>query len=503
MASKPSARKRSSPYSAHISHGHDDRSVAPAGRPGHELGDRVVLGRRGVGLGEDVGHPAVRPLVRSEVTEPLGGEPGHVVEVRRGRAEELPVTGPAGPLPLRAVGGDVAGVVAEAPHGGLVQLLQPVVAAGEPPGADEVGVDDHPGDVVGAERARVALDAHVLEAVGGVAGLEPVPRPTSGHDAVDLAGGQGLVGQEVERLQVVRRHLAPVVERLTVRQRDLRPVRAEVVESDPPVDVLADVDDVVPRGQAVDRDGSQLLDAPHGRGGGGAEGPEVLVHDRDVGPIAVVEARTVPAIRLPAEVLALPVDEVGAQDLTVRRRPPRPGADGDPAAVVEVGLELDEQCQLGSVAVHLAGEADLAPPPTVAEHGAEHVCPRHDEVGDVVGSARRGGTRTRSSPGTARGHRRECRSGTAHRARGPWRAPGPGSVRPRRRTRDGGGAPVARRPAGARPHWVRSTGLSSPRRRAGPPPSGTSPTSRSHRDRSRPSPATRPSPRRQEPGPRR
>ena len=186
--------------------GHDDRGVAPAGRTGQERRDAVTVGRGSVGLGEDVGHPAVGPLVGPQVPQPLGREPGDVVEERGGRGEQLPVTRPARPLPLGAIGGHVTGVVPEAPDRGIVQPVQPVVAAGEPPGADQIGVDDDAGHVVDGQRSRVAVDADVPEPMGGVAGLEPVLGPAPGHDRVHLAGRQRLAGGEVERAEVVGRH---------------------------------------------------------------------------------------------------------------------------------------------------------------------------------------------------------------------------------------------------------------------------------------------------------
>ena len=97
---------------------------------------------------------AVGPLVGRDVAQPLGGEPGHVVEKGGGRHEQLPVAGPAGPFPLRTVGRDVAGVVAQAPHGRLVQRVDPVVAAREPAGASHVGVHHDPADVAGVAGAR-------------------------------------------------------------------------------------------------------------------------------------------------------------------------------------------------------------------------------------------------------------------------------------------------------------------------------------------------------------
>ena len=63
----------------------------------------------------------------AQVAQPLAREAGDVVEVGRGRGEDLPVTGPAGPLALRAVGGDVARRCRGSDH--TDRLVQPVDAA--------------------------------------------------------------------------------------------------------------------------------------------------------------------------------------------------------------------------------------------------------------------------------------------------------------------------------------------------------------------------------------
>ena len=81
-------------------------------------------------------------------------------------------------------------------------MVQPRVAAREPTGAPQVGVHHHAGDVVLGERTRVALDAHVLEAVGRVSRLERGARAV-GYDAVDLPEGNGRLGDEVHRAEVV------------------------------------------------------------------------------------------------------------------------------------------------------------------------------------------------------------------------------------------------------------------------------------------------------------
>ena len=173
-------------------------------------------------------------------------------------------------------------------------------------------MDDDPGHVLDTERPGVALDADVLEAVGGVAGLEPVLGIAPRDHGVHLAGGQRLAGGEVERLEVLGRDLARLVEQLAVDERRGGAVRAEVLQADPPVDVLAEVDDVVARGEAADRHRTQLLDPPDRWRRRGREHLEGAVDHGGLGPGTVVEARPVPAIVAAVEVDGLAVDQVGA-----------------------------------------------------------------------------------------------------------------------------------------------------------------------------------------------
>ena len=92
----------------------------------------LQIGRVGAGVGDDVGDRAAVELVGFEVAQPLGGEVADVVEVGGGVDVELPVADPPGPLARGAVGGDLAGVAAEAPVGGAVEPVDALVGALEP-----------------------------------------------------------------------------------------------------------------------------------------------------------------------------------------------------------------------------------------------------------------------------------------------------------------------------------------------------------------------------------
>ena len=81
----------------------------------------------GVGLGDEVGHPAVGSLLGTEVAKPLPVEAGDVVEEGSGLDEDLPVACPPRPLPGGAVGGQIAGVAPKAPVADAVEPVDPFV----------------------------------------------------------------------------------------------------------------------------------------------------------------------------------------------------------------------------------------------------------------------------------------------------------------------------------------------------------------------------------------
>src|SRR5690606_27908035 len=133
---------------------------------------RAVVAR--VGLGDDVGDPAVRSLVGGEVAQPLPVEAPDVVEVGGRLDEDLPVAGPPRPLPGGAVGGHVAGVAPEATVAHAGEPVDPLVGAREVAEAGQVGVDHDGGDVVDGQVVEGTLDPHVLEALRAVPRLEDV-----------------------------------------------------------------------------------------------------------------------------------------------------------------------------------------------------------------------------------------------------------------------------------------------------------------------------------------
>ena len=231
-------------------HQHD--RVAPAGRAVQLLEEAGPLGDR---HRRHVVEVAVVPLGGGEVAQPLPGEAVDVVEVRRRRDEQLPVAGPAGALARRAVGRDVAGVAAEAPHRRLVQPVDAgrrctrrsrarsrSVCTTTPVTSSAVSGPGWPSTrtyrkpcVVNRGSNDVALDA-------------------GRDDAVDLAGASAAragTARPARGGRWSRRRRVRAPRRGSARSRC--PAGPRLVEPDPAVDVLAEVDDVHARAQLGDR----------------------------------------------------------------------------------------------------------------------------------------------------------------------------------------------------------------------------------------------------------
>ena len=373
---------------------HQDDRVAPAGRAVHLLQEAGPLGDR---HRRHVAEVAVRPLLDGEVAQPLEGEAVDVVEVGRGRDVELPVAGPAGALAGRAVGRDVAGVAAEAPHRGLVQPVDPVVVAREGAARRQVGVHDDAGDVAGRERAGVALDPDVPEAVGGEPRLEDVAvdgRPRSTVSTWPALSGSGRNGARRARgapcvTSPSGPSASPWVSVISV------PAGPEVGEPDPAVDVLAEVDDVHAGRSRVTDTGRSSSTARTGGAGErtSASYPRSLTGDR----LPVALDADEPAV------LALPLDQVGGQD--VRRRP-APGRRRcrrpswcRPRARAGAGRGTPSRCPTGRRRERCRPGRGTSRRRAARRARAR---PAPSRSGDVVGLDLGAVVRTRCSPGSAR-----------------------------------------------------------------------------------------------------
>ena len=226
---------------------HDDRGVAPAGRPvmNWAIGLSWVAGAWGSGRMLGTRPSAHWSSARSR--SHLAREPGHVVEERRRRARRAASHRSSRPAPAagsrwgrrrRCRGSSTRRPRAAAPAGRRcrrttrcarrsVWTTTPVTSSG-PSGP---GWPSMP---------------HVLEAVGGVAGLEHVARPTSATrrgrpDRRSAARGSG--SRTGFRWSVVTSPSSSSTSPWT--RVTSVPSGPRSVEADPAVDVLAEVDDVV------------------------------------------------------------------------------------------------------------------------------------------------------------------------------------------------------------------------------------------------------------------
>src|SRR5438132_1280984 len=241
---------------------HKHRGVAPAGRSGQVRDELALALRRVVGVGDQVRHAAVLPLVGRQVAQPPRAEASDVVEESGGVNEQLPIAGPAGAFAVRAVGGDLAGVAPEAQHRGFVERVAPLVTAPDPPGADQIRLDHDAVDVVRRQVGR-ALDPDELEPVGGVARLEVARVGSEAHDLVGLARREWLPGREVDPGDVPEVDITVGTEELAVPQVYFVSGWAEdaPLEPDPAVDVGAEVDDLPARIETRDVTRRERLDA--------------------------------------------------------------------------------------------------------------------------------------------------------------------------------------------------------------------------------------------------
>ena len=359
-----------------------DHDVTPSGRAVERAEAAVeALGGR---ARRDVGDAPVGALVERHVAQPLAGEGEHVVQVRRGRREDLPVAGPARALALRAVGRDVAHVRPQGPHHRLVEPADAVVAAGEPAEPAQVGVHDHAGDVIGAERAGLTLDPDVPEAMRGEARLEHVA-VTRRDDLVDLAERQPLGEDRQVDVQVRGGQIPVGVEPLAVRQRHRAARGPQLSQPHPAAEVLPEVDhEGVPAAHRPHGGRPDLLHPAH-RGSDRPDDGDVDVAGNSLAPRSVVKGHVVHARLQPSAVLSLAADQVGRGDVRTRGSPARLAGRRDLPARPGPHLELGAQRHVAAVLVGRPEQPDLAAVPPVGQQDGEHVPARPRQRRDVVG----------------------------------------------------------------------------------------------------------------------
>ena len=228
------------------------------------------------------------------------------------------------------------------------------------------------------------LDAHVLEAVRGVARLEHVPRPTRRHNPVDLTGGQRLGDERQIHVEVVGGDIARDVNRFPVSQGQTSPRRPEIGQAHPPVDVLAQIENL-PAGHPADGHGRHLADRTHRRRRRGHEPSVAVVGDRHRIPAGVVEAWLTPAGDHTPQVDRLARDQIGDVDVRPRAAPARAGPRNDGRAVGKVDADLSDEAELRTPLVVGTRQPDLAAVPPVGQDRANRVRAWTQQLAYVVG----------------------------------------------------------------------------------------------------------------------
>jgi len=169
-----------------------------------------------------------------------------------------------------------------------------------------------------------------------------------------------------------------------MRQGQNRSRRPEVPQSNPAVDVLAEVEHL-PAGHPASRHWPELVDRAHWRRRRGHEFGRAAVGYDDRIPAGVVEVRLGPAVRHAPQIDRLAGDEISCLDLRPGASPPRAGAGDRSRPAGEVRAHLGHEPQLRSPLVVGARKPDLPAEPAVGQDRADRVSPRPQQLTDVVG----------------------------------------------------------------------------------------------------------------------
>ena len=254
-----------------------------------------------------------------------------------------------------------------------MQLVQPLVGAGE-----------------GRPPPQVAADGHHLGPEHGCGGLDlRVPEPVEGERRLERHGiaarERVLVGRE-------RRSECFRVER-PIRLEDLRMPDAHPItrgaadlESRESRQVLPGIEEHPAAAPALGGDVAHL-DRPDRRRRPGLKDREVQGHDLRCLPAGVVMAGELPARLRLTQVDLHAVIDVRGSDLRRRGSPRLVRADLDPSPVGQVDLQLGKQPDLGAVPAPVLARhpPQAAAVPPVAQDRSDRVATRAEERGHVEG----------------------------------------------------------------------------------------------------------------------
>ena len=263
---------------------------------------------------------------------------------------------------LVAVGGDAVQIGPRSPQDALLDVVQDLFGSGEGAGLPHRRMDDAAADAVERRRARIAGHLHVAEAVIGEARLPDLAVRVAFQDVV--VGGFGPA-------QVLGVQRAVLIDELGVAEADLRAPGSLDAQLDPAADVLPQVEDPDAGLRVQEPPGIERLDHLDRRHHLRRELPAGARYDLGGLPAAVVEARTVPAGRLPGGVVGLAVVDAVGQDRPLSRFPGAVGDHPHRAAALQLHHELQQRLALAV--------------PALAEDQPDGVRARPQQAGDVVG----------------------------------------------------------------------------------------------------------------------
>ena len=172
--------------------------------------------------------------------------------------------------------------------------------------------------------------------------------------------------------------ITAVVEPLAIGHPRALPRRAQVRESDPTVDVLAEVHHPPPGTEPSDRGWSEFFDPPDRWRQRRHEPVEAMLLDAYRAP-----GRPVLPVASTPEVVYFTGDEIGSQDVALDRAPCLVGPENHRATIDEHDFELHEKCGGRSVVVDSPSDTVLPSPPPVAQQCTDDVVAYDEQSGHI------------------------------------------------------------------------------------------------------------------------
>ena len=350
--------------------GNDDGDIGPTGGA-REVGRVTAQWIRN--------HPrdtAAGILIGRHIGQPLREEAGDVHVERGSPREHLGISRPAETLvALRAVRRHVEKIAALTPDDVPLQLVEQRVRGYETPRLREIGRDRDARDGGRIRWSGKSSDGHVPKAMECEVRLVHFSTVPAECVAVRLSGCAQVGGVEI----------ALPVEHLAEAQRDGRTGRSADAETRPAGEVLAEVEYRFARRRQADRHRAQLAYATYrwrqrcdqrGRG---------RIDASNRYPLAIVVRRARPAAEFSPRVIRFTAIDVRREHRTRLGLPAAVRHDALGASALIADLELCAHGEPPAIEIALPEEAELPPVPAIPEHGADDICARSHQRGDVIG----------------------------------------------------------------------------------------------------------------------